>query len=109
MHLALGREGRLDKVQPTDRRPGNGFQIFLGLSGLVQHNAVRFKQMKTAIVLPFFLAPFLALGAGKQLSGPYAPTASPALPPAQAQKAFKLPPGFEARLFAAEPDVVNPV
>src|SRR5438270_9352658 len=31
------------------------------------------------------------------------------MPPAQAQKSFKLPPGFEARLFTAEPDVINPV
>src|SRR2546423_7376826 len=33
----------------------------------------------------------------------------PPLSPAEAQKKFKLPPGFEMRLFAAEPDVVNPV
>jgi putative membrane-bound dehydrogenase-like protein len=65
--------------------------------------------MKIAIALPFVLAPFLALGAGKQLSGQFAPANSPALPPAEAQKKFVLPPGFEARLFAAEPDVVNPV
>jgi putative membrane-bound dehydrogenase-like protein len=49
------------------------------------------------------------LAAGKQLTGAYAPAASSALPPAEAQKKFVLPPGFEARLFAAEPDVVNPV
>jgi len=51
----------------------------------------------------------LAFGAGKQLTGVYAPTPSPALPPADAQKAFKAPDGFEVRLFAAEPDVINPV
>ncbi len=47
--------------------------------------------------------------AGKQLTGAYAPAASPALAPAEAQKAFAVPPGFEVRLFAAEPDVINPV
>ena len=48
-------------------------------------------------------------GAGKQLTGVYAPTPSPALSPAEAQEEFVVPPGFEVRLFAAEPDVVNPV
>src|SRR5262245_1535 len=50
-----------------------------------------------------------AVGAGRQLTGVYSPAKTPALPPAEAQKAFTLPPGFEARLFAAEPDVINPV
>jgi putative membrane-bound dehydrogenase-like protein len=48
-------------------------------------------------------------GEGKQLTGQYAPSASPALPPAEAQKRFVVPEGFEVRLFAAEPDVINPV
>jgi putative membrane-bound dehydrogenase-like protein len=38
-----------------------------------------------------------------------APAATPALAPAAAQQAFTVPPGFEVRLFAAEPEVVNPV
>jgi len=46
---------------------------------------------------------------GKQLTGQHAPAASPALAPAEAQKVFSVPPGFEVHLFAAEPDVVNPV
>ncbi|MGZ5543303.1 MAG: PVC-type heme-binding CxxCH protein [Limisphaerales bacterium] len=45
----------------------------------------------------------------KQLTGVYAPAASAALPPAESQKAFTVPPGFEVRLFASEPDVINPV
>lgn len=49
------------------------------------------------------------MAAGKQLTGQYAPTPTPALPPAEAQKKFVLHEGFEARLFAAEPEVVNPV
>jgi putative membrane-bound dehydrogenase-like protein len=50
-----------------------------------------------------------ALAEGRQLTGQWAPASTPALAPAEAQKRFKLPPGFEARLFAAEPDVINPV
>lgn len=46
---------------------------------------------------------------GKQVGGQHAPATTPALPPAEAQKKFKVPPGFEVRLFAAEPEVVNPV
>src|SRR5260221_11825045 len=48
-------------------------------------------------------------GAGKQLTGQHAPASTPALSPADAQKKFSVPPGFEVRLFAAEPDVINPV
>ena len=47
--------------------------------------------------------------AGKQLSGQHAPATTPPLSPAEAQKKFTLPEGFEARLFASEPDVINPV
>ncbi|MHB8522976.1 MAG: PVC-type heme-binding CxxCH protein [Limisphaerales bacterium] len=50
-----------------------------------------------------------AFAAGRQLTGQFAPTPTPALSPAEAQKAFHAPQGFEARLFAAEPDVINPV
>src|SRR4029453_14289550 len=48
-------------------------------------------------------------GAGRQLTGVYAPTPSLALPPARAQASFSVPLGFQVHLFAAEPDVVNPV
>ena len=34
---------------------------------------------------------------------------APALPPAAAAAAIQLPPGFQASLFAAEPDVQNPI
>ena len=50
-----------------------------------------------------------ALGQGRQLTGQWAPAGTPALSPEEAQKKFKVPPGFEVRLFAAEPDVINPV
>ena len=68
--------------------------------------------MKTLILLMLFavLAPRGDVYAqGKQLTGQFAPAASPALPPAEAQKRFVVPEGFEVRLFAAEPDVINPV
>jgi putative membrane-bound dehydrogenase-like protein len=55
------------------------------------------------------LASPAAQAAGRQLTGQHAPAKTPALPPAEAQKRFVLPPQFEARLFAAEPDIVNPV
>ncbi len=47
--------------------------------------------------------------AGKQVSGQHAPATTPALSPQEAQAKFTLPEGFEIRLFAAEPMVVNPV
>ena len=46
---------------------------------------------------------------GKQLSGAYAPADSPPMTPEETQRKFKVPPGFEVRLFAGEPEVVNPV
>src|ERR1051326_7481048 len=66
--------------------------------------------MRTFLMLfSLLLAGANVFAAGRQLTGPYAPATSPALSPAEAQKKFSLPPGFEARLFAAEPDVINPV
>ena len=47
--------------------------------------------------------------AGRQLSGQHAPAGNPAMSPEDQRKSFKVPPGFEVRLFASEPDVVNPV
>ena len=47
--------------------------------------------------------------AGRQLTGQHAPAGNLALSPEDEQKSFKVPAGFEVRLFAAEPDVVNPV
>jgi putative membrane-bound dehydrogenase-like protein len=46
---------------------------------------------------------------GRQVSGQHAAATSPALAPPEAQQRFSVPPGFEVRLFAAEPAVVNPV
>jgi len=66
--------------------------------------------MKSFVVwLSLILGTSLSLAAGKQLTGAYAPAGGPALSPAEAQKRFVVPEGFEVRLFAAEPDVVNPV
>ncbi len=47
--------------------------------------------------------------AGRQVSGQHAAASSAPLTPAEALKKFEVPPGFEMRLFAAEPMVVNPV
>src|ERR1700740_2725798 len=55
------------------------------------------------------LATLNLFAAGKKLTGQFAPTESPALAPEESQKKFVVPDGFEVRLFAAEPDVVNPV
>src|SRR4051794_5306874 len=46
---------------------------------------------------------------GKQLSGAHAPATSPALSPEETRQKIHVPPGFEVRLFASEPEVVNPV
>src|SRR5438067_1372276 len=64
--------------------------------------------MRSLVLIFLAMAP-ACFGAGKQLGGPYTPAASPPLRPADAQKKFVVPEGFEVRLFAAEPDVVNPV
>ncbi len=45
----------------------------------------------------------------KQLTGVYKATETPALAPLESEKKFNVPPGFEVRLFASEPEVVNPV
>ncbi|MCI0743844.1 MAG: c-type cytochrome [Verrucomicrobia subdivision 3 bacterium] len=49
------------------------------------------------------------LSAGRQLTGVYTPAQTPPLKPAEAEKKFSVPDGFEVRIFASEPDVVNPV
>src|SRR5438094_6759993 len=46
---------------------------------------------------------------GKQLSGVDAPANTAPMAPEETQRKFKVPPGFEVRLFASEPEVVNPV
>ncbi len=46
---------------------------------------------------------------GKQLSGQHLPASTPALSPEAARKKFTVPDGFQVRLFASEPMVVNPV
>ncbi len=46
---------------------------------------------------------------GRQLSGGHAPATTEALSPEETRKKITVPPGFEVRLFASEPEVVNPV
>jgi len=86
-------------------KPRNFRRLFCGFG------ASLFRPMKRTIasclLLIFFAAKLCA--AGKQLTGQHAPAMTPALAPAESQKQFVVPEGFEVRLFAAEPDVVNPV
>ena len=76
-------------------------------------NLCLFMRMSIVTSLVIFCAlltiPGETSGAGRQLTGVYAPAATPALPPEEAAKKFAVPDGFEVRIFAAEPDVVNPV
>lgn len=46
---------------------------------------------------------------GRQVTGQHAPASTAPLTPAEAAAKFEVPAGFEVRLFAAEPMVVNPV
>lgn len=46
---------------------------------------------------------------GRQVGGQHAPATSPPMAPADAERAFVVPPGFEVRLFASEPEIANPV
>src|SRR5687767_5058880 len=60
-------------------------------------------------LLALLIAASSALAAGRQLSGVYTPAQTPALKPSDAEKKFTVPDGFEVRIFAYEPDVINPV
>jgi putative membrane-bound dehydrogenase-like protein len=62
-----------------------------------------------AIVVALSLLLPAARAAGRQLTGQWAPANTPALSPEVAEKKFTVPAGFEVRLFASEPMVVNPV
>lgn len=62
-----------------------------------------------SLVLGLSLAGVTLLGAGRQLTGVYAPASTPPLAPEEAAKKFAVPEGFEMRIFASEPQVVNPV
>ncbi len=80
---------------------------FAGWSGVGPRRAVR----PPAVLLLAGLGLSLAsgFGAGRQLTGVYAPTPTAPLPPEEAAAKMTLPEGFEARIFAYEPQVVNPV
>lgn len=62
-----------------------------------------------SILAGFALSVGGTFAAGRQLTGVYAPAATPPLPPEEAAAKMTLPEGFEARIFASEPQVVNPV
>src|ERR1041384_6701486 len=46
---------------------------------------------------------------GKQITSGQLPATTHALAPEETRRLIEVPPGFEVRLFAAEPMVVNPV
>lgn len=71
--------------------------------------AHRTMKSRLACLAVILLEPLSSFAAGKQLTGQHAPAATPALSPSEAQRLFVVPEGFEVRLFAAEPDVINPV
>jgi putative membrane-bound dehydrogenase-like protein len=56
-----------------------------------------------------FLGVAQSHAAGRQLTGVYSPASTPPLAPEEAAKKFTVPEGFEMRIFASEPQVVNPV
>lgn len=68
-----------------------------------------FAGIACAAISGLSLFPSFAATTGRQLTGQWAPATTPALAPEVAQKKFAVPKGFEVRLFAAEPMVVNPV
>ena len=89
-------------------------EFLVKLSGLTKAKPIKMHRttsMKTCFAALFLLIAICppAFAASKQLTGPHAPAATPALSPAEAQKKFVVPDGVEVRLFAAEPDVINPV
>ena len=64
------------------------------------------------VVAPFFASVMVAVtgfAAGRQLTGVYTPASTPALKPDEAAAKFSVPEGFEVRIFASEPDAINPV
>ena len=67
--------------------------------------------MKLRLVLVMVAVGSWASGvcAKEAANKPYVGSSAPALAPEEAQKRFVVPKGFEVRLFAAEPDVINPV
>ena len=61
------------------------------------------------LCLTTFLLINAPVWAKEDVNKPHVGSMAPALSPQEAQKRFTVPPGFEVRLFAAEPDVINPV
>jgi putative membrane-bound dehydrogenase-like protein len=62
------------------------------------------------LAVALLAAPAVGRAEGRAIvEGPHAMASTPALPADVAARRFSAPPGFEVRLFAAEPQVVNPV
>lgn len=82
-------------------------KLSLAIALLVQCTAAAIDYVPTRTGFDFPI--YTNQPAGKQVGGQHAPASTPALSPDEAQAKFTTPPGFEVRLFAAEPMVVNPV
>jgi putative membrane-bound dehydrogenase-like protein len=83
-------------------------KLLLPLSSAVLFTVASAAQAQT--VHPKFGFPiYTNAPSGKQLGGQHKPADNPALSPADEQRSFVVPPGFQVRLFASEPEVVNPV
>src|SRR5687767_13143314 len=65
--------------------------------------------MRHALAFASLMIAASAFAAGRQLTGVYTPAPTPALKPEEAAPKFSVPEGFEVRIFAYEPDVINPV
>src|SRR5690349_7847730 len=96
------------KTQKAQTLRDKQLSIIVNFVLLCGHRIFQMKKQFFAAVF-FATSVFQLFAAGKQLTGQHAPANSPALSPEEAQKKFVLHDGFEARLFAAEPDIVNPV
>jgi hypothetical protein len=79
--------------------------VLLGLAAAGVSPAAEYRPPKKDLGFPVYTnAPL-----GRQVSGQHAPATTPAIAPEIAQQRFETPEGYEVRLFASEPEVVNPV
>lgn len=85
-------------------RVDHGFPA-IRIGGIMKKATIRV----TAISAVLVFVSGLNQVSGRELTGVYTPAPTNPLPPEEAVKSFALPDGYEMRLFAAEPDVVNPV
>src|SRR5688572_6590895 len=64
---------------------------------------------RAALIIASLLLLTATLFAKEDPTKPHVGSSQPPMVPEESKRKFVVPPGFEVRLFAAEPDVVNPV